>query len=348
MKLKKLAPALLMLCPFAASAGENGAGLEAETELVNLTTMVRFDYQREYNDWDPVKANSGFEAKYLMFKLNGTIIPGLDYSWRQRLNKQHTDGNFFDATDWLYLDYRYKDFSFSAGKQVVAIGGWEYDRAPIDIYSSSVFWQNVSCFQLGASATYHFSDSNSLTAQMTESPHFNKEDRDLYAYNIFWNGRLGNFRALWSANMIEYADSRYISYISLGNRYDFNDKWMVELDLMNRASEHHRFLFRDCSVVADISFSPCKRWNIFAKYTYDVNRSNPADLLVLPGTELNMAGAGFEYFPLVKDKTRLRVHFNTFYSWGTNSNEADVMQNKSIMFDLGISWHMDIFSLKRK
>lgn len=348
MKFKRAAVALIMLCFLSHYAIGDSGNDDAKTELVNLTTYARFDFQREYTDGDVVKPNSGFEAKYLMFKLNGTIIPGLEYSWRQRLNKQHTDGNFFDATDWLYLDYRYKKSSFSAGKQIVAIGGWEYDRAPIDIYSSSVYWQNVSCFQLGASVAYHFSDKNSVLVQMTESPFFKREDRDLYSYNIMWTGNNGIFRSLWSANLVEYADSKYISYISLGNRFDIDRKWRIELDFMNRAASKQKFLFSDCSFIADICFYPGERWGIFGKYTYDVNRtSNGADFDVLPGTELNMAGAGVEYFPLIKKKTDLRFHFNAFYSWGKNGNADNVMQNKSLMMDLGITWTMNIFSFRK-
>jgi len=348
MYLKKLYSAFFVCCLPTVLAPMECNAFETKTELANLTTMVRFDYQRNYTDWETVKSNSGFEGKYLMFKLEGNIIDGLCYSWRQRLNKSHGDSNFFDATDWLYLDYRYKCFSFSAGKQVVGIGGWEYDRPPIDLYHSSLFWQNISCFQVGASVRYHFSKDNSLMAQMNESPFYNKENRDLYAYNILWNGKIGIFKSIWSANIIEYAPSHYINYLTLGNRFEFNNKFRLEADFMNRASEHQTFLFRDCSIIAELRFSPNDRWGISGKYTYDVNRTHTAaDLTVLSGSELNMAGASIEYYPLIKDRTSLRVHLSGYYSWGINKNEADVMQNKSALFNVGITWNMNIFSLKR-
>lgn len=56
---------------------------------------------------------------------------------RHRLNKKNNDASFFDATDWLYLAYRKDNWELSAGKQVVAIGGYEYDAAPIDLYFCS-------------------------------------------------------------------------------------------------------------------------------------------------------------------------------------------------------------------
>lgn len=347
MLLKKTVLAFLMLTPLFAYSSDLKS-LETKTELAKLTTFVRMDYQRNYDEWDVNKANTGFEGKYFMFRLEGTILPGLEYSWRQRLNKRHNDSNFFDATDWLYLNYRYKNFSFSGGKQIVGIGGWEYDRFPVDVFQGSVFWQNVSCFQLGGSVSYHFNDRNMLTAQMTESPFFNAEDRDLYSYNLLWTGKIKNYSALWSANMVEYAQSHYISYLSIGNRFDLADKFIIEMDFMNRAADKQVFMFKDCSVIATLRYMPNKHWCIGGKYSYDVNKTtNNADLIVLPGTELNMAGLQLEYFPLVKKKTSLRFHLAGFYSWGNNTNTEDVMKNKSSIFSVGVTWRMHLLSLNK-
>lgn len=51
----------------------------------------------------------------------------------------------------------------------------------------------------------------------------------MYAYNLMWNGRHGFFEAIWSANLLEYAPDRYISYLALGNRFSFG-KVALELD----------------------------------------------------------------------------------------------------------------------
>jgi hypothetical protein len=87
-----------------------------------------------------VKSNSGFRGKYLNVLLSGDIGKHWSYSYRQRLNKAHANQSFFDATDWIHLTYTLnKHWSFNAGKQVVGIGGYEYDRAPIDLYFCSEY-----------------------------------------------------------------------------------------------------------------------------------------------------------------------------------------------------------------
>lgn len=332
--------ALSILCS-KAQANDN------EESLLTLRLETRLDYQRHWLDGTTVKENTGFEGKFINIRADGNITDNLSYSWRQRLNKEHSDRTFFDATDWVYLNYNIGQWSIAGGKQVVAIGGWEYDRAPIDLYGCSVFWNNIPCYEIGASAGYSFTESDKLTFQFCESPFYTSDNRDMYSYNLLWNGNHGWFNAIYSINMIEYLPGRFINYIALGNKFTV-DKVTLELDLMNRASRRQTFLLKDISITGEISFRPTEKWNIFGKMTYDVNRSgSDADMCVLPGTEMKMIGGGLEFSPLKNRSHALRFHANLFYSWGKNANDADLMQNKTTIFDIGVKWNMNLLSFKR-
>lgn len=332
-----------------AIAGATAASAQAQAdEIVKLQMDTRLDYQRDYLDGTTVKDNTGFEGKFLNIRLDGNINDQISYSWRQRLNKKHSDGSFFDATDWIYLNYKYDDrWSFSAGKEVVKIGSWEYDRAPIDIYAGSVFWNNIPCYQIGGSATYKLTASDALSIQFCQSPFFTETNRDLYSYNLYWQGSHGILSTIWSANLIEYQAGHYISYLSLGNRFNMGNT-TLEFDIMNRASSHQGYFFKDCSLMGELSFRPSQKVTLHAKGTYDVNHSgNNADFCVLDGTELTMAGGGIEYYPLRSDSQALRIHASCYYSWGKNANPANSMQDKSLLMSVGIKWNMNLLSLKR-
>lgn len=324
------------------------AGGADESDVLKLGVEARVDYQYDARDGHTDNSDTGFKGKYLVIRADGEITKGLTYSWRQRLNKLHGDQSFFDATDWVYLNYDLSRWHFQAGKEVVAIGGYEYDRAPIDLYSCSVFWNNIPCYDLGVSAGYDVSANDRLTFQAVQSPFFTKENRNMYAYNLMWNGHHGIFSSIYSVNMVEYAKGHFINYIALGNKFSYG-KWWLELDFMNRAASGQTFLFRDCSVMGELSWMPDSHWRVYGKVTYDVNHSGTAsDFTVLNGTELTMAGAGFEYFPLRKGRHTLRIHANAFYSWGKNANAADVMQNKTIFASAGLTWHMDLLNIHRR
>ena len=320
-----------------------------DSKVVNLQLETRMDYQREYLDGNAVLPNSGFKGKYLNVILNGTINDHWSYSFRQRLNKAHADATFFDATDWVHLTYKVNDnWSFNGGKQVVGIGGYEYDRAPIDLYFCSEYWNNIPCYQLGVSATYTTNKGNdSFMAQVCESP-FNFLSEDLYAYNLMWYGSHGWYNSIWSVNAQEFAPGEFIYYLALGNEFRFGNA-KLQLDFMNRATEDHAFFLKDCSVMGELSCMVNQKLNVFGRMTYDVNNTNSVgDMCVLPGTEITRLGAGLEYYPLPEGNRNLRFHLYACHSFGKNGNPAGTMQDKQTFVDLGVKFKVDILSLTNK
>ena len=320
-----------------------------ESKVVNLQFETRMDYQREYLDGDAVKSNSGFKGKYLNVILNGTINDHWSYSYRQRLNKAHADQSFFDATDWVHLTYKLNDnWSFNGGKQVVGIGGYEYDRAPIDLYFCSEYWNNIPCYQLGVSTTYTTNKGNdSFLAQICESP-FNFKNEDLYAYNLMWYGSHGWFNSIWSVNAQEFAPGEFIYYLALGNEFRFGNT-KLQLDFMNRATDDHAFFLKDCSVMGELSCMVTEKLNVFGRMSYDVNKTNSVgDMCVLPGTEITRLGAGLEYYPLPEGNRNLRFHLYACHSFGKNGNPAGTMQDEQTFVDLGVKFKVDILSLTNK
>ena len=170
------------------------------------------------------------------------------------------NSTFFDATDWLTMTYKYKNWSVSAGKQVVAIGGYEYDRPPIDIYFASEYWNNIACYQIGVSGAYTTTDGkDQVLFQFCESPFRKKStnvlNEEMFAYNLMWYGNHGFFNSMYSLNFIEYLPGKFINYIALGNRFSFG-KFALELDIMNRAMSGAAFWANDFSVIGELSWKP--------------------------------------------------------------------------------------------
>ena len=319
---------------------------QQDEALLNLGVETRADYQREYIDGDAVKGNCGFKGKYLNIRMDGRLNEKFSYSYRQRLNKANADQSFFDATDWVYLKYQATDnWAFSAGKQVVAIGGYEYDRAPIDIYFASEYWNHIACYQLGVNAMYTFNDgADQLLAQVCRSP-FNLENEDMYAYNLMWYGSHDWFSTIYSVNMMEYAPGEFINYITLGNKLDMGD-FSFQLDLMNRAVRNQTFFLKDFSVMGELSYAPSDKLNVFAKATYDVNNSDKAgDCCVLPGTEVTRVGAGIEYYPLADKSVRLHAAF--CQNIGSDKKAGVALLPEQSIASIGLKWKMNLLSLKK-
>ena len=333
-------------------------GYQKSNEIFRLGVESRFDYINEAVDGVHNYNSTGFNVRYFNLRMDGQIAPKFSYSWRQRFSKVNEDASFVDNTDWLNLTYKATDnWSFSAGKQVVWIGGWEYDRAPIEIYYCSEYWNNVNCFQLGASATYTTNKGNdSFTFQICESPYSpqninfykdaegnNVQKHDLYAYNLYYFGSHDWYNAIHSVNFSEYADGRYDVYVVLGNQFKMGDA-TLELDIMNRGTNAKELLFKNFSIMGELSYLIDKRVNIFGKGTLDIaDKSYAKGLFVYPNTKIARLGGGVEYYPMGHLGNRdLRLHAAFVYNYGYNANRKSSTQNKGTFFTFGLTWKIDV------
>lgn len=315
----------------------------AQDELVRLKMQTRVDYQREYIDGKAIHDNSGFKGKYLMLSIDGKIDKHFSYAYRQRLNVGHSDMSFFDATDWAKLVYSPDGhLEFAAGKDVVAVGGYEYDKNPVDVYAASEYWNNISPFQLAATVSYTTPDGrNKLMAQCSQSI-YRSNAPDMYSYNLMWVGNNGCLGTMYSANLVEYMPGKYISYLALGHKLTLG-RLCLEADFMNRASSGHTFLFKDCSIMAELAYRPIDKLNVLGKVTYDVNRTGKAaDCSVFDGTELTSVSGGVEFYPL----SNIRLHAMYAYTFGKNSNQDGTMKPGRDFMSIGLMWNVNLLKLK--
>ena len=339
----RLLLALMILIPAFMQAQDNG--------LVNLRIEARLDYMQEYLQGNPVNDNSGFKGRYLNIRMDGQISDHFSYSYRQRLNKPNNSITFFDATDWIHLTYTNRNWSVTAGKLVVGIGGYEYDVAPIDLYIYSEYWGNIPCYRVGVSGAYTTDDEkDKFMLQFCESPfrghQLNTDNRQMFAYNAVWYGSHDTFSSIWSVNMLEYLPGKFMNYIALGNRFTFGD-FQLDLDIMNRAVSTRNFLGKDMSVMSKFMWTPSENLNLFLVATHDFNHADEiGDWSVLPGTEITRVGAGLEYFP-IKNSKDVRLHMACSYADGVNSSPAGLVLPKQTVFDAGVTWKMDMLKIKR-
>lgn len=261
---------------------------------------------------------SGFTGKYLNFIIAGDINDKLFYAYRQRINKVQNFASFFDATDYLYLGWRITDrLSLTAGKEVVAMGGIEYDLAPIDVYFHSLFWDNFNCYRFGTNLVYTTKDgSNIFTFQFTNSPYSSDVYDGLYNYSLHWRANFKHFSPVCSVNMYEYKKGTFLNVIALGTGYKFGH-FEGYLDFANRAhGEQESFFFKDITAIARLGYNFMgDNLQIYVKGGCDINDAQPIDIhlsqiydfTILPGCDVKFYGGGFEYYP-IRGRNDLRIH----------------------------------------
>ena len=324
--------------------------VSAQENILRADLEARVDYMQEFRGPENYGPRSGFKGRYILLRVDGQISEGFSYSLRQRINKPTTDLNLFDATDWIQVKYNKGPWEIAAGKQVVAIGGYEYDTSPINLFFCSEFWNNLPCFQFGISGAYTFADGkDKMTFQIAESPFrrgsLNTENKALLSYNLMWNGSYDWFSSICSVNMMEYMPGKYINYIALGGLFEFGD-FAVQLDLTNRATSLETLGLEDFTAMGDFSWTPVDALKIFVRAIYERNENVAGDLCVSPGTDIIRAGAGIEYFPL-KNKKNLRLHLNCCYTDG-DSPATNVLRPDQTIIDAGLTWKMNFLNIKRR
>ncbi|MBQ9138862.1 MAG: hypothetical protein IJX65_09530 [Alistipes sp.] len=249
-----------------------------------------------------------------------------------------------DFIDWLTLSYNVGQFTFTLGKDMLAIGGYELDPMDVDQHPTlcSTFWHNCAIYQWSARVEYMTPDeASSVAFQFGTSPFGEYPFRSkLFSYSLIWYGEYGCFAPIWSANMVEYDRGVFVKMASLGNGFYFGDV-AIEADVMykhlNYDGHNH-----ELSAVCKVGYTFADKVEVFAKggYEYrsgiDIFGYDAEDEWSFIPTDASAKGyafygGGVNYYPLRNSKD-LRLHAVV----GAN-NYA-----KSVALSIGATYHFNL------
>ncbi|MDE5759341.1 MAG: OprO/OprP family phosphate-selective porin [Allobaculum sp.] len=355
MKLKRIVAMTFMVVLSAVSYASTSADIQekgTEDHLISLDLDARLDWQAVAHKDKLDRSQTGFIGKYIALKAHGELTEGLTYTWRQRFSRTPKDNTFWDQTDILDLNYKFGRFDVGAGKQVVLIGGYEYDRAPINLMCPNLFVTNVACYQFGVSGGYQLTPDDHLSFQISQSLFATPEDRNLYAYNLMWRGAHDlsdriRFETIWSVNEVEFLKGKFCNYVALGNKRVRDERLTGLIDIMIRTYPDNN-IFKNNTFMGELSWDVNPKWKLTGKLSYDCNRGvNRTDKTeVARGSQLVIGGIVGEWYPISNARHLLKVHAALFGSYGSNYNPSDLMQRKTVYGSVGITWHMNLLNIR--
>lgn len=328
-----------------------GFSQEKNFTIDKLSIEGRTDFDLFYDDGN---YDSGIDGKYFNFEMKGSFLQDFSYRVRQRIDMYAGSSK----TDFMILSYHAnKNWSFTAGKMPLAVGGWEYDLAPIDVYYASMFWNNFACYDVGGQIEFHTNDGNhDIIFQVTNSPFTIDKFQNMYAYNLIWYGNMGPLTTSYSINMIAQNKGEYINYIALGNLFDFG-KFDFYVDFMNRGFLNQKdFLFGDFTIIGEAKYAFTDKFTAVVKGGYDRNKHTYLDysgwvptpqlfdMAVTPGVEYTFGGVGFEAYPY-KGNQNIRLHGFVAVDSLVKPNDDMINPNSapdcSLQFNLGVTWRIN-------
>ncbi len=343
--------------PLQTSASAEGATLEdGEDWIPSISLDSRFSYDRVVSG-----GPAGFGGDGLYLNIDGKISKNFSYSLCQKLFSQHgEDDSVFDNTDWLTLTYDVKNFSFTAGKDVLIVGSYEYDAYDIDSYfdMNSMFYNSFSSYQWGVKAMWsNKSETTSFALQATTSPFaFAPKEDDLYSYNLGWYGMWDWYESIWSVNFMEYAPGEFVKMLALGNMFYWGD-FSLGLDCILRGADFSTIGKDELTINLMPSYTIAEKVRLFGKVGWERSAddlpydmwgeylasdekiaANEESVYTLPayligGKDYWFYGAGVEYYPVES----VRLHA----VWASNNYTSRHTIN------VGVTWKFDIVKAVR-
>lgn len=323
-------------------------------ESVDYVPAISLDARFGYNGIVSGKA-AGFGGDGLFLNIDGKISKHFSYSLCHRLfESAGEDSSVFDATDILTLSYEVGNWAFTAGKDYVILGNWEYDAYDLDAYfdMNTMFYNSFDGRRWGVTAAWtNKSETSTFLLQVANSP-YSEEPKvsSLYSYALGWQGAWDWYESYWTVNMWEYSHGCFVKNIALGNIFYVGD-FSLTADFMMRAVELDE-LTDNLSLTLQPAYEVCDKVRVFGKFGWEKDSGNMfhADGLslddlrqeneenealmpvyILPDKDYLFYGAGVEYFP-IKDNKNVRLHA----VWASNN------YTKRHGINIGLTWKFDV------
>lgn len=262
---------------------------------------------------------------------------------------------FYSVNNWVdfcYFDFYAGNWTFRLGKDVMAVGGFEFD--PYDwecTYDmTSLLWQNLSCYQWGGSVTYTTpSEKSNFMFQALSATNFNDFDVEgnicrwrpwqngFGTYILNYRGEYGPVETSNSYGWMQTCGGRGnavsgMEMLTLGARVACTERFKIGLEWQNRRdtavklNSFKDFFSQSTRAILTMQYVPSDKFELNLRGGYEyIGMGLEQDLWLDVETSPKCwsGGASFYYFPL-KDSHDLRLeatvagssHLYTSYTKG--------------------------------
>ncbi|HHT23522.1 MAG TPA: hypothetical protein GXZ87_09495 [Bacteroidales bacterium] len=356
---------------------------EDTPKSINLSLHLRPAYHANFGGSPMEFEDAGFKFDQVIVDLGGQITSNLSYRYLQRLNKVSpifTKENLPSTIDYAYLKYAFNEkFSMTAGKQALSIGGFEYNKYPVDVYDYSGLTNLVTCYLTGLQAAFKPSESQEFTFQILNNRMGSWEEAvgkprigmqleaptlPLY-YSLGWNSNYFDdaLQLRYAINTTSPAKDKTLFMVSGGQKYE-SGPFSIYIDAFYQHSEidylggiRDLTLFNSDRVVENVNyfsllgemnyrFTP--KWNIMLKCFYNNFSTYKSSSYLDEGNCLTSWNyqAGIEYYPMKDDNLHLFL-ISTFKNHLEPAVTKVKTPDNSLRISAGFIYRIPVLSLKR-
>ena len=377
--MKRLFAAILCMLPMAVSA-QNQTLVSQNDSIPSIVERIIEQREGGYKI-RKIKSNINLEfyttanayftdGKFdeMSFKMNrvrlefvGKLNENLSYHFRQSFNKYtnpYSMDNLSSSIEYANITWQTSDkFSLVAGKQFVALGGYEAYVNAMRLMEFCDFNNNVAVYQTGLMGVVQFTPSQQLILQVVNNR--SGSDSDLYMHGrpagieaaklpllatLNWNGLFLDdalhFR--YSASAGQLAKGKNIYYLTCGNIYE-KDPFIAYIDVMYSregidsqqritalqgtgmapvTAQNTQYL----SFIANFDYQFSPKWNAFVKGAYETAGVYEANGIFQKGRFMTgwQAQACLEWYPFT-EANGLKVFAHYLYKGYNLTKNAEVI-----------------------
>lgn len=338
---------------------EGGYKIRKIKSNINLEFYTSANAYFTENEFDDLS----FKLNRVRLEIEGRLNDHLSYHFRQSFNKYsnpHSVDNLSSSIEYANITWHASDrFNLVAGKQFVALGGYEAYVNALRVREFCEFNNNVAVYQAGIMGVVQFNPAQQLILQVVNNR--SGSDSDLYIYGrpdgieaakipllatVNWNGFFLDdalhFR--YSASMGQLAKGKNIYYLTCGNIYE-KYPFVAYLDVMYSregidsqqrittlqgqgrgmlpvTAQNTQYL----SFIANLDYQFHPKWNAYIKGAYETASIYEANGIFAKGRYMTSwnAQACLEWFPFTEDKG-FKVFAHYLYKGHQLTENAEVM-----------------------
>ncbi len=338
---------------------EGGYKIRKIKSNINLEFYTSANAYFTENEFDDLS----FKLNRVRLEIEGRLNDHLSYHFRQSFNKYsnpHSVDNLSSSIEYANITWHASDrFNLVAGKQFVALGGYEAYVNALRVREFCEFNNNVAVYQAGIMGVVQFNPAQQLILQVVNNR--SGSDSDLYIYGrpdgieaakipllatVNWNGFFLDdalhFR--YSASMGQLAKGKNIYYLTCGNIYE-KYPFVAYLDVMYSregidsqqrittlqgqgrgmlpvTAQNTQYL----SFIANLDYQFHPKWNAYIKGAYETAGIYEANGIFAKGRYMTSwnAQACLEWFPFAEDKG-FKVFAHYLYKGHQLTENAEVM-----------------------
>lgn len=338
---------------------EGGYKIREIKSNINLEFYTSANAYFTENEFDDLS----FKLNRVRLEIEGRLNDHLSYHFRQSFNKYsnpHSVDNLSSSIEYANITWHASDrFNLVAGKQFVALGGYEAYVNALRVREFCEFNNNVAVYQAGIMGVVQFNPAQQLIFQVVNNR--SGSDSDLYIYGrpdgieaakipllatVNWNGFFLDdalhFR--YSASMGQLAKGKNIYYLTCGNIYE-KYPFVAYLDVMYSregidsqqrittlqgqgrgmlpvTAQNTQYL----SFIANLDYQFHPKWNAYIKGAYETAGIYEANGIFAKGRYMTSwnAQACLEWFPFAEEKG-FKVFAHYLYKGHQLTENAEVM-----------------------